>query len=347
MSDTVIAVIAIILALGFDFVNGFHDTANAVATVIYTKALKPGVAIVMAGVLNFLGCVMVGTAVAMVITKIVPVEKVSLPLIVSVLLASVFWNLLTWWRGLPVSSSHCLIGALTGAGAAANGLEGISLKELQHVGLGLLISPIIGFGAGAFLTWLSLVLSGEKERETENTSNSEQAHNKIMRWLHILSSASVSFSHGSNDGQKTMGIITLILATHFANFNYTTKEVPVWVMVSAALAIALGTMIGGWKVIRTVGTKISRERLTHSQGFGASMSTALIILLASSVFSAPISTTHTLSSAVAGGTIPVYGAKKLNANTMRLIVLAWVLTLPVAATFAAITYVVLRFLWHA
>ncbi len=343
--DTVVAVFAIILALGFDFVNGFHDTANAVATVIYTKALKPGVAIVMSGTLNFLGCVMVGTAVAMVITKIIPADKVTLPLVVSVLLAAVLWNLLTWWKGLPVSSSHCLIGALTGAGVAANDFSGVSWHELEHVGLGLLISPIIGFGAGALFTFLALKLSGEKI-ESGTSGSSSQPHSKLMRWLHILSSASVSFSHGSNDGQKTMGIITLVLATHFAHYGYTAKEVPLWVMISAALAIALGTMIGGWKVIRTVGTKISRERLTHSQGFGASMSTALIILIASQV-GAPISTTHTLSSAVAGGTIPAYGAKKLNAQTMRLIVLAWVMTLPVAATFAAISYYVLRFLWHA
>jgi len=342
-ADTVIAIIAVLLALGFDFVNGFHDTANAVATVIYTKALKPGVAIVMAGILNFLGCVMVGTAVAMVITKIIPAEQVSLPLIVSVLLASVFWNLLTWWKGLPVSSSHCLIGALTGAGVAAHGFNGITWGELQHVGMGLLISPVVGFLSGAAFTWAALKISGEKEHEGRS---GEQPHSKFMRWLHVLSSASVSFSHGSNDGQKTMGIITLILATHFAQYGFKATEVPLWVMVSAALAIALGTMIGGWKVIRTVGTKISREKLTHSQGFGASMSTALIILIASHV-GAPISTTHTLSSAVAGGTIPVYGAKKLNATTMRLIVLAWVLTLPVSATFAAITYAILRFVWHA
>ncbi len=166
-----------------------------------------------------------------------------------------------------------------------------------------------------------------------------------MRWLHILSSASVSFSHGSNDGQKTMGIITLILATHFGQYGFKSSEVPLWVMVAAATAMALGTTIGGWKVIRTVGTKISRERLSHSQGFGASMSTALIILAASQL-GAPISTTHTLSSAVAGGTIPVYGASKLNANTMRLIVLAWVLTLPVAAFLAAVSYFLLRLIWH-
>jgi PiT family inorganic phosphate transporter len=167
-----------------------------------------------------------------------------------------------------------------------------------------------------------------------------------MRWLHILSSASVSFSHGGNDGQKTMGIITLILATHFSDFGYRVSEVPLWVMLSAAMAIAFGTMVGGWKVIRTVGTKISRERLSHSQGIGASMSTAIIILAASQL-GAPISTTHTLSSAVAGGTIPVYGAEKLNANTMRLIVLAWVLTLPVSAFLAAASYFLLRIIWHS
>lgn len=351
-ADTVIAILAIILALGFDFVNGFHDTANAVATVIYTKALKPGVAIVMAGILNFLGCVMVGTAVAMVITKIIPADKVTLPLIVSVLLASVFWNLLTWWKGLPVSSSHCLIGALTGAGVAANDFSGVSWSELQHVGMGLLISPVVGFISGAALTWIALKLSGEKEKLSSSDPGSSESEksadprSKIMRWLHILSSASVSFSHGSNDGQKTMGIITLILATHFAKYGFTASDVPIWVMVSAALAIALGTMIGGWKVIRTVGTKISRERLSHSQGFGASMATSIIILIASRV-GAPISTTHTLSSAVAGGTIPVYGAGKLNATTMKLIVMAWVLTLPVAALFAAIVYFVLRLFWHA
>lgn len=338
-ADTIVAVIAIVLALAFDFVNGFHDTANAVATVIYTKALKPGVAIVMSGILNFLGCVMVGTAVAMVITKIIPESTVSLPIVVSVLLAAVFWNLITWWFGLPVSSSHCLIGALTGAGVAANGTTGVSWHELEKVGLGLLISPLVGFAAGGALTWLALQYSGEKE----NPGSDELPTAKTMRLLHVLSSASVSFSHGSNDGQKTMGIITLILATHF---GYQGHAVPLWVMVGAATAIAFGTVIGGWRVIKTVGTKISRERLSHSQGFGASMGTALIILVASHI-GAPISTTHTLSSAVAGGTIPVYGVEKLNAKTMKLIIAAWVLTLPVAAGLAAGSYMLLKLFWHS
>jgi inorganic phosphate transporter, PiT family len=190
------------------------------------------------------------------------------------------------------------------------------------------------------MTWLALIYSKEKD----NPGSSSQPHPTVMRWLHIMSSASVSFSHGSNDGQKTMGIITLILATHFTMYK-DTQEVPLWVIASAALAIGLGTVIGGWRVIRTVGTKISRERLSHSQGFGASMSTALIILGASH-FGWPISTTHTLSSAVAGGTIPVYGADKINTKTLNLIVLAWVLTLPVAAFLAAVSYWILKLLWH-
>jgi inorganic phosphate transporter, PiT family len=339
--DTVVAVLAIILALGFDFVNGFHDTANAVATVIYTKALKPTVAIVTSGILNFLGAVLVGTAVALSITKIIPAEHATLPLVVAVLLAAIMWNLITWWYGLPVSSSHCLIGALTGAGLASSGMGGVAWHELEKVGLALLISPIVGFAGGCVLTWLALQLS----REKENPGSSRQPHPRIMRWLHIMASSSVSFSHGSNDGQKTMGLITLLLATHFGAYGFKADIVPPWVMAAAATAIAMGTIIGGWRVIRTVGTKISRERLSHSQGFGASMATAIIILIASNM-GAPISTTHTLSSAVAGGTLPVYGPEKLNTKTLNLIVLAWVMTLPVAASLAALSYTILRAIWH-
>ena len=342
--ETVVAILAIALALGFDFVNGFHDTANAVATVIYTKALKPGVAIVMSGILNFLGALLVGTAVAQVITKIVPEGTVTLPIVVAVLIAALIWNLLTWWFGIPVSSSHCLIGSLFGAGIAAAGVNGVEWHELKKVLLALLISPLVGFGAGAFTTWSALKLSREKE-QGDLTSSKKAEQNPVMRWLHIFSSASVSFSHGSNDGQKTMGIIALILGTHFSKYGYDTHSVPFWVMASAATAIALGTVIGGWRVIRTVGTKISREKLSHSQGFGASMSTALIILVASHI-GAPISTTHTLSSAVAGGTIPVHGKDKLNPKTLKLILAAWILTLPVAATLSAISYFIIKTIWH-
>jgi PiT family inorganic phosphate transporter len=297
---------------------------------------------VMSGLLNFLGALLVGTAVAQVITKIIPVEFATLPLVVSVLLAAVMWNLFTWWFGLPISSSHCLIGSLLGAGITAAGVEGVAWHELTKVLWGLLIAPLAGFGAGALMTWAALKLSGEQERDVDS---GKTKHPAFMRWLHIVSSASVSFSHGSNDGQKTMGIITLILATHFAQNGYTIDKVPFWVMCSAATAMGLGTVIGGWRVIRTVGTKISREKMSHSQGFAASMSTAIIILIASKL-GAPISTTHTLSSAVAGGTIPVYGRSKLNFKTMKLIILAWVLTFPVAATLSCINYMILRAVWH-
>ncbi|HEY9714827.1 MAG TPA: inorganic phosphate transporter [Chroococcales cyanobacterium] len=338
--ETFIAALAIVLALGFDFVNGFHDTANACATVIYTKALKPGVAIVMSGLLNFLGALLVGTAVAQVITKIIPEQAVTLPLVVSVLLAALLWNLITWWFGIPVSSSHCLIASLFGAGITAAGMNGVQWDELKKVLIALFVSPLVGFVSGAFLTWLTLKFSGEKL-----VNGKKLPQPKVMRTLHVVASASVSFSHGGNDGQKTMGIITLILATHFAKYGYRIDQVPFWVMAAAALAIASGTIIGGWRVIRTVGTKISRERLSHSQGFAASASTALIILAASAI-GAPISTTHTLSSAVAGGTIPVHGKDKLNPITLKLLAFAWILTIPVAAGLAAACYAILRLIWH-
>jgi PiT family inorganic phosphate transporter len=341
--DTIIAVFAIGLALGFDFVNGFQDTANAVATVIYTKALRPRVAMVMSGLLNFLGALLVGTAVAQVITKIIPESNATLPLVVAVLCAAVMWNLFTWYFGLPISSSHCLIGALVGAGlTAAGGPEGVSWGELSTVFYGLLISPVAGFAVGAATTWAALKVTDERARQERGEL---PAHPGLMRWLHIVSSASVSFSHGSNDGQKTMGVITLILATHFAEYGYKIDHVPLWVMIAAASAIGFGTVIGGWRVIRTVGTKISKERMSHSQGFAACMSTAIIILMASKL-GAPISTTHTLSSAVAGGTVPVYGRSKLNFKTMKLILLAWILTFPVAGILASINYMILRAVWH-
>lgn len=281
--------------------------------------------------------------VAKVITKIIPQDKITLVVIISVLMAALAWNLITWWYGLPVSSSHCLIGSLFGAGICAAGVNGVDWSELNKVLLALLISPVVGFASGALMTWLALFYSKERDNPGSRT---KQPHPKVMTWLHILASASVSFTHGSNDGQKTMGIITLILASHFAAQGFTYDQVPLWVMFSCALAIALGTVIGGWRVIRTVGTKISRESLSHAQGFGASMSTALIILAATAM-GAPISTTHTLSSAVAGGTLPVHGANSLNKKTLNLIVLAWVLTLPVAATLSAVSYAILRLIWHS
>jgi PiT family inorganic phosphate transporter len=376
-TQMVIAILAIALALGFDFVNGFHDTANACATVIYTKALKPTPAIIGAGLLNFLGAVLVGTAVAQVITKIIPADKITLTIVVAVLIASLIWNLFTWWVSLPVSSSHCLIGSLFGAGLMAAGAQGVAWPELTKVFTALILSPFCGFIAGCALTWVGIKLSGKPDRRlassvvavpspelipagmssTDNyqygsekmkTLNTSEilslTHPKqplLMRSLHIFASGLVAFSHGSNDGQKTMGIITLILATQFANHGYTINHVPFWVILACASAIGLGTTIGGWRIIKTVGEKIGKEPITHAQGFGASLGTALVILIASRI-GAPISTTHTLSSAVAGGIIPAHGPSKFNSSTLKTIALAWVLTVPITAALAAGCYAVLR-----
>ncbi len=330
--ELIIAMGAIALALSFDFVNGFHDTANAVATVIYTKALKPAVAIAVSGILNFAGAVLIGTAVAKVITKIIPQDSVSLTLVVAVLAGALVWNVLTWWFGLPVSSSHCLIGSLFGAGIAAGGMTGVNWAELNKVMMALLLSPLAGFGGGALVTWVVLSL-------TKKTDVDRQP--RFLRWAQVMSSASVSFTHGGNDGQKTMGIITLILAAELPQFGYRLDHVPMWVMIAAAAAIGLGTTIGGWRVIRTVGTKITQQKILYAQGFGAEFSTAAISY-AASLMGAPISTTHTLTSAVAGGVVPAHGLNKLNLKTVQLIALAWLLTLPVAALLSASSYTVLH-----
>jgi inorganic phosphate transporter, PiT family len=325
-----IALITLALAFTFEFVNGFHDTANAVATVIYTKALRAPVAIVMSGICNFLGCLVMGTAVALVITEVIPRHTISLPIILAVLMGSLIWNLYTWYHGIPVSSSHCLIGGLFGAGIASGGVAGVEWGALTRVLLALVLSPFLGFVFGALVTaivdWLVKVTN----------KNNDKGQPPFMRWMQVLSSAAVSFTHGSNDGQKTMGVIAMILASQFPMAGFTYGHIPLWVIVATSATIGLGTTIGGWRVIRTVGTKISRERLRYTHGFSAELTTAGLILTASLV-GAPISTTHTLTSAVAGGTIPLYGKEKLNMETLKLIVSAWVLTVPVSAALAAIS----------
>jgi len=332
-----LALIALALAYTFDFVNGFHDTANAVATVIYTKALRAPVAIALSAILNFAGCLLIGTAVAQMMTEVIPRDAISLPIILAVLTGSLAWNLYTWYHGLPVSSSHCLIGGLFGAGLAAHGLSGVTWGKLGGVLAAMAISPLAGFAGGALLAALAQRLIKKLYPGSETNWRSQP---QFMRWLQICSSSAVSFAHGSNDGQKTMGLITLILASQFPRGGFSYDHVPLWVMVTAAAAISIGTTIGGWRVIRTVGTSISREKLMYTHGFAAEASTAAIILTAS-VTGLPISSTHTLTSAVAGGTIPLHGAAKLNTQTLKLIFSAWLLTLPAAAALSAGSYFLL------
>ena len=321
----------IAVAYAFDFANGFHDTANAVATIIYTKAMKARYAIIMSGVLNFLGAVVVGTAVAVIITEVVPADVVTIKLVLAALTGGLMWNLGTWYYGLPVSSSHTLVGSLVGAGLAASWLSGVQWGALTEIILALLVSPVLGIGLAWAVTRLTLGITGRRR-------TSPDSHPKALRWMTILSGAAVSFAHGSNDGQKTMGVITLVLIAEFGHPE--SAGVPFWVIVTAALAIGMGTMIGGWRIIRTVGEKISQVGITPVQGFSAQLSAALIILIGSRI-GAPVSTTHVLSSSVAGSTIGQHTHKGLNIKVASNIFLAWLVTLPATAAMAALIYLLL------
>jgi inorganic phosphate transporter, PiT family len=340
-----LALITTGLAYAFDFVNGFHDTANAVTTIIYTKAMKARDAIIMSGLLNLLGAVIVGTAVAMIITKVIPEDKVSTELILAALIGGLIWNVGTWYQGLPVSSSHSLVGGLFGAGLAANWLSGVQWAALTQIVLALLVSPVLGMSFSLAITRISRLLS-DRFITTEEYYLSDTYVNggrppTIFRWMTIFSGAAVSFSHGSNDGQKTMGVITLILIAEFGHSQ--TAGVPLWVVITAAIAIGLGTMIGGRRIIHTVGEKIGHAEFTHVQGFGAQFAAAVIILLGSS-FGAPVSTTHVLSSAVVGATVSEHTHKGVNTKTVSSILLAWLVTLPAAAFLAALAYFAIELL---
>jgi PiT family inorganic phosphate transporter len=309
----------VLTALLFDYVNGFHDTANSIATTVLTGALSVPMAIFMAASLNFLGAFM-NSAVATTIGKgIVDPSAISLKVIWAALLGAIVWDIITWWQGLPCSSSHALIGGIVGAVIAENGTRVFEIRGLEKIGLALLISPFLGLVVGHMfmvsLMWLF--------RHT--------APGKLTRSfkvIQIFSAASMALSHGGNDTQKTMGVITMALAS--AGF-LPSFDVPFWVILICATAMALGTAAGGWRIIKTVGRNLLVMQPVH--GFAAETSGAAVIF-AATAFGAPVSTTHVISSAIMG----VGSAKSLNGvrwNIVRQIVQAWVLTLPVSALLGA------------
>ncbi len=473
-------VLALTFVLAFEFINGFHDTANAVATVIYTKAMTPNLAVFSSGVFNFLGVLLGGVGVAYAIVHLLPVELLinvdtgqGLAMVFSLLAAAILWNLGTWYLGIPASSSHTLIGSILGVGLA-NALlteitvaEGVNWQKATDIGLSLLLSPIAGFAvAGLLLIGLKLW----KPQSTMHTSPEQRAEEKGKKhppfWnrLVLVSSAmGVSFVHGSNDGQKGIGLIMLVLigivpaqfaldlnsttyeiartrdaAVHLGEFyqrnadslseylalgkntrtelpkvyrcdpkqteatlaallktlegvrNYaevpdatridmrryllclddaarkvgkldlldsreksdleklrkdltaTTEYVPFWVVIAVALALGLGTMVGWKRVVLTVGEKIGRGGMTYAQGMSAQVTAAVAIGLAN-IFSLPVSTTHVLSSGVAG--TMVANRSGLQAGTVRNILLAWALTLPISMTLAAGLYLLVNFIF--
>jgi PiT family inorganic phosphate transporter len=324
---TLLTIIA--LGLAFDFINGFHDTANAIATSVATRVLSPGRAVSMAAVLNILGA-LTGTAVASTVGRgIIPPEVATQQLVAAALLSAITWNLITWWHGIPSSSSHALIFSIVGAGGAAAGQDAIEVDGVLDVLRGMVFSPLLGF-LGALVLLFALLWLFARARP--------RLVGRLFGRLQIVSAAYMAFSHGGNDAQKTMGVITLALASYHG-WSGDEWHVPLWVILSAAIAMGLGTAVGGWRIIRTMGLKV--VALRPIDGFAAETAAATVIEVASRL-GIPVSTTHVISSAIMG-----VGATK-RASAVRWgvagrIVTAWVVTIPVCATLGWVIYGVLHF----
>jgi inorganic phosphate transporter, PiT family len=322
-SDLVL-VIVVATALAFDFTNGFHDTANAVATSISTRAMTPRVAVAMAAVLNFVGAFLSLAVAATVAKGIVEADLVTPAIVFAGLIGAIFWNLLTWYFGLPSSSSHALIGGVVGAAFAAEGADAVQGDGLiEKVAVPAVMAPILAFVTAGLAILIAYRIVARQPPGVVTRG---------FRLGQILSGGLFSLSHGTNDAQKTMGIIFLALV---ANGNLgPDDDVPTWVIVSAATAIALGTYVGGWRIIKTMGSRIIK--MDPAQGFAAQGAGAAVILSASHA-GFPLSTTHVISGAVMGAG----AAKRLSAVRWGVagnIFLAWVLTLPAAGLVGAITF---------
>ncbi|NLB88146.1 MAG: inorganic phosphate transporter [Syntrophomonadaceae bacterium] len=322
MFSMTLVIVVIFLALCFDYINGFHDTANAIATSVSTKALTPRQAIIIAATLNFVGALS-GTAVAMTIGKNIVEPAIITPLVlIAALVGAIFWNLFTWAFGIPSSSSHALIGGLSGGAIAGFGFFAINWAGFIKIFLGLIIAPMIGFLAGSLV--MTILFCVFKDASPAKTNNN-------FRKFQILSAAMASFAHGSNDAQKSMGIITMIL---FSSGLISVFEVPLWVKIACALAMAAGTAAGGWKIVRTMGGKIFR--IEPINGFAADF-TASLTIYSATLLGAPVSTTHVVSSSIMG----VGAAKRLKGvrwNIARQIVIAWFVTIPSSALVAILIY---------
>ncbi|WP_079507778.1 inorganic phosphate transporter [Mesobacillus jeotgali] len=323
-----VTVLIVIGALAFDFINGFHDTANAIATSVSTKALKPRHAILLAAIMNFVGA-MTFTGVAKTITKDIvdpfTLENGSL-VILAALIAAIFWNLLTWYYGIPSSSSHAIIGSIAGAAIAASGFSALNYNGFLKILQALIISPLLAFAVGFLVYSIFKVLF---------RNNNLTKTNKNFRYFQVATAALQSFTHGTNDAQKAMGIITMAL---IANNYLTTNDIPFWVQFSCALAMGLGTSVGGWKIIKTVGGNIMKIRPVN--GVAADLTGAMIIFGATYIH-LPVSTTHVISSSILGvGT--AHRVKGVKWTTAQRMIITWVITLPISATVAAISYFILN-----
>ena len=344
-SAFVLLLLVVALALAFDYINGFHDTANAVATVVSTGVLPGRTAVIVAAIFNFAGA-FAGTGVAkMIADGIAEPAAVTQTVVVAALLGAILWNLLTWYFGIPSSSSHALIGGIVGAvwchQFAAEGMDPVaslwSLVSSKGVTLALealVLSPLVGL-VGGFVLMVLLIWAVRRMRP--------MTVNRSFRVLQLVSAGFMAFAHGSNDAQKSMGVITMALASYAAlgSAGAATKlEVPIWVIVACATAMALGTASGGWRIMKTLGHRIIRLRPIN--GFAAETAAAAVILTASWMH-APVSTTHVISSSIMG----VGASKHVSAvrwGVARRMLIAWVLTIPVTAAVSAGVYALMRWL---
>lgn len=328
LSGVLFCVVA--FALLFEFINGFHDTANAIATSVYTRALTAKKAILLAAVMNFVGA-LVSEKVAMTISSGLVDIVLEQYVILSALIGAILWNLFTWWRGIPSSSSHALIGSLIGATIVFSaGVEHILWGGVvQKVVIPLITSPFIGLLVGfGFMKLIFLLFAGWSQHKA----------NKIFSRLQVFSAALVAFSHGNNDAQKTMGIITLALIT--GGILDSDSGVPLWVKVACACMMALGTSLGGWKIMKTMGGGVTK--LQPASGFAAQTASALVIE-GMSFLGAPISTTQVITTAVMGAG----SAKRISAvkwGIAQNIIIAWVVTLPVTMVLGGGTVFLLQLL---
>ncbi len=330
MLDQYLVWFVVFLALAFDYINGFHDTANAIATSVSTRAISPKKAILMTAVLNFLGA-MVSTGVAKTIggDLVMSASLINSGIISAALIGAILWNLLTWWWGIPSSSSHALIGGVIGAVGFSVGFDALNEAGIIKIFLSLILSPIVAMVLGFIIMKLLLVIFGRF---------SPIVLNDRFRTMQVLSATLMAFSHGSNDAQKAMGIITLTL---LSGGYIDSLEVPIWVKLACATAMALGTAAGGWRIISTMGTKIFK--LETINGFAADLNSAITIFTATFLHM-PVSTTHVVSGSIMG-----VGASKrvkaVNWGVARSMVMAWFVTIPLSGLMAAAAYYIGSFIF--
>jgi len=333
--ELAIVIAVVVVALAFDYTNGFHDAANAIATSVSTRALTPRVALILAAVMNFVGALL-GQEVAKTVQGVLTIDGVSenhgLVIVFAGLVGAIAWNLVTWYFGLPSSSSHALIGGLVGAGLAG----GVTIEWstiVEKVVIPMIASPLVGFTL-AFLIML-LIMWVFRRRNPHRVFRG-------FRMMQTLSAAGLALGHGLQDAQKTMGVIFLAVTTA-GYYSADDESLPLWIVIAAASAISFGTYSGGWRIMRTLGRKIIH--LDPARGFSAETAGTIVLYTTAFVFHAPISTTHTITSAIMGaGATKRFSAVRW--GVARSIVTAWVLTFPMAGAAAALVYFVCRFVFR-